>query len=155
MEKKRASQLSVVPQLTIPHILVDNEFGNGIDQFSQGRISGQPRWTQISAGEGASDQTAPSMPNLSLHEVTYQHPLSDPQSPHATSSRQGSTSGFSFELYEPEPHRQSDSRPEGNGNSSPLEARDMLDGSIWTESIRRSATLRQHDQGSYRFGDLR
>ncbi|KAG5914788.1 hypothetical protein E4U61_005325 [Claviceps capensis] len=155
MEKKRASQLSVVPQLTIPHILVDNEFGNGIDQISQGRIGGQPRWTQISAGEGASDQTAPSIPNLSLHEATYQHPLSDPQSPHATSSRQGSTSGFSFELYEPEPHRQSDPRPEGNGDSNPIEARDMLDDSIWTESIRRSATLRQRDQGSHRFGDLR
>ncbi|KAG5980536.1 hypothetical protein E4U55_003925 [Claviceps digitariae] len=154
MEKKRASRLSTIPQLTIPHILVNNEFSDGISEESHGHTSEQPRWTHLSAGEGAGHNDAPSITDLSLHEITYQHPLSDPQSPQAPTSRQGSTSGFSFELYEPEAD-QSGSQPVDNDRSSPIEARDMLDDSIWMESIRRSATLRQHERGSYRFGDLK
>ncbi|KAG6036663.1 hypothetical protein E4U41_005561 [Claviceps citrina] len=154
MEKKRASRMSMVPQFTIPHILVDNEIGDGTIQGSHGRSSEQPRWTHISAEEGASPVEALSTTDLSLHEITFQHPLSNSQSPLAPTSPQGSTSGFSFELYEPEAHHQVGSEPGDPDPSTPMEARDMLDDSIWMESIRRSASLRRHDKTSYRFGDL-
>ncbi|KAG6016790.1 hypothetical protein E4U43_003101, partial [Claviceps pusilla] len=154
MDKKRASRLLTIPQLTIPHILVNNEFGDGISEDSHGRTNEQPGWTPLSTGEGASDDNAPSITDLGVQEITHQHPLSDPQSPQAPASRQGSTSGFSFELYEPEDQHELDSQPVGNDRSSPIEARDMLDDSVWMESIRRSATIRRHEKGSYRFGDL-
>ncbi|KAG5953359.1 hypothetical protein E4U53_005835 [Claviceps sorghi] len=156
METKRASRLSTMPQLTIPHILVNDESDDGISAESRGRTSEQPQWTHLSAGGDAVQNDAPSSTDLSRHEMTYQHPLSDPQSPLASTSRQGSTSGFSFELYEPEAEQEFGSQPVGNDRSSPSasEARDMLDDSIWMESIRRSATLRRHDKGSHRLGDL-
>ncbi|KAG5930018.1 hypothetical protein E4U42_003321 [Claviceps africana] len=156
MEKKRASRLSTTPQLTIPHILVNNEFGDGISAESHARTTEPPRWTHLSAEEDALQNDAPSSTDLSLHEITYQHPLSDPQSPQAPTSRQGSTSGFSFELYEPEAEHPLGPQPVGNdrSSSSASEARDMLDDSVWMESIRRSASLRRNKRGSQGFGDL-
>ncbi|KAG8409486.1 calcium channel protein [Metarhizium acridum] len=61
MEKKRASRMSVIPQLAIPHIFVDEELGGDLTK-NQGRDTAfpeQPRWTQLSVGEGAGQQ-APS-----------------------------------------------------------------------------------------------
>ncbi|GAB0137777.1 hypothetical protein EsDP_00006030 [Epichloe bromicola] len=155
MENKQASRMPIIPQVTIPHILVDDESGDGISQRSQRRSGEQPRWTHLSAGEGTSQYNAPSSTELSLHDTTYQHPLSHPQSSQVAHSRQESTSGFSFELYEPEAQQKFVFEPNGQDCSvSPLEARDMLDDSIWMKSIRRSATLRRPERGSYRFGDL-
>jgi hypothetical protein len=157
MEKKHASRMSVIPQLAIPHILVDDDVG-GVSMNNQGddtSAADQPRWTQLSIGEGAGQQGIPSQTDLSLHDITYQHPLGHPRSSQTATSRQDSSSGFSFELYEPEPQNQDASHASRRGSAiSPTEARDILDDSVWMESIRRSATLRRPDRGSYRFGDL-
>ncbi|KAK2609041.1 calcium channel protein [Conoideocrella luteorostrata] len=155
MEKKRASRMSIIPQLTIPHILVDDEASDNVHRVNEDHTSEQPRWTHLSTGEGASRQDTSHSADLSLHETIYQHPLSYPQSSQTTAPRQGSTSGFSFELYEVDNQNQNVPQSGGHGSAvSPTEARDMLDDSVWMESIRRSATLRRPDRGSYRFGDL-
>ncbi|EFZ03172.1 ion transporter [Metarhizium robertsii] len=157
MEKKRASRMSVIPQLAIPHILVDDKLGGNLTK-NQGRDAAfpeQPRWTQLSAGEGAGQQAPSESTHLSLHDAVYEHPLSHPRSSQTTTSRQDTSFGFSFELYEPEFHTPDVSQGSRRGSAtSPMEARDMLDDSVWMESIRRSATLRKPDRGSYRFGDL-
>lgn len=154
METKRASRISIIPQLIIPHILVDNESRNSISQDSHRRTSEQPRWTHLSAGDGASAYDAPSTADLTLHDTRYHHPLSDPQSSQLPTSPQGRTSGLSFELHEPEALSQLGSQPSSRDSSRPVEVQEMLDDSIWVESIRRSATSRRHNAGSYRFGDL-
>lgn len=156
MEKKHASRMSAIPQLTIPHILVDEPSGGFMkDQGKDAASEDQPRWTQLSVGEGTGHYTETGQTDLSLHDTTYQHPLTYPRSSQTSAPRQGSTSGFSFELYEPEAHNQEASHTNNRGSAvSPTEAQDMLDDSVWMESIRRSATLRRPDRGSYRFGDL-
>ncbi|OAA39161.1 cation channel family protein [Metarhizium rileyi] len=155
MEKKRASRMSAVPQLIIPHILVDNELSGRLTQIQGGDMSPADRWTQLSVEEGTGQQVAFEPADLSLQETVYEHPLSHPRSSQTTASRQDSTSGFSFELYEPEPPSQDVSQASRRESvTAPMEARDMIDDSLWMESIRRSATLRKTDRGSYRFGEL-
>lgn len=156
MEKKRASRMTAIPQLTIPHILVDDDLDiQENNQRNDTDLTTQPRWTQLSAGEGLGQQLISTQTDLSLHDTAYHHPLNHPRSSETAASRQGSTSGFSFELYEPESQSQDVSPGNRRGSAvSPTETRDMLDDSVWMESIRRSATLRRPDRGSYRFGDI-
>lgn len=129
MERKRASRTSGAPQLTIPDILVNDgssDEGNKPFELDDGPVA---RWTHLSVGEGAGQELS-----------TGRHPLSD-----ARSSRLGATSGFSFELHESEGGEgQGSEQARRRGSAvSPSQARDMLDGSVWVESIRRSATLRR------------
>ncbi|KXX81687.1 Calcium-channel protein cch1 [Madurella mycetomatis] len=101
--------------------------------------------------------------DLSSYDTSYGHPLAGPR----TSSRQATTptatgptsrrdqhlSTFSFELPEPgeAPGDGGDEATtlERRGSSvDPALVRDMLDDSVWVESIRRSATMRKSGWGS-------
>ncbi|KJZ71205.1 hypothetical protein HIM_09411 [Hirsutella minnesotensis 3608] len=161
IERKRASRLAGVPDLTIPDILVDADGSDG-----EGRRSFNPnpneasgvRWTHLSVGEGGGQHLrSGSMTEASTSGSAYQHPLSQPRSPLPATTRPGQTSGFSFELYEPEqgpPSQDSRSAAQRDSAVSPTPARDILDDSVWMDSIRRSATLRRVDQSSPRYGNL-
>lgn len=114
--------------------------------------------------------------DLSLHDTAYAHPLSFPISTGSGSGSSGnnlspdsaaagyhhrvSPSTFSFELQQP-----GGSGLGGQGGAggsaeapaagrlddsvSPAQVRDMLDHSVWGQSIRRSATVRRGDWASY------
>ncbi|POR35383.1 Calcium-channel protein cch1 [Tolypocladium paradoxum] len=163
MERKRASRMSGVPELTIPDILVDDDGGDDDDDGDERTRSFKPeegsvaRWAHLSVGEGAGRQSRMSTAtDVTQPDAAYQHPLSYPRSPASTTaSHLGTTSGFSFELYEPDGQGQGSGQASRRGSAvSPSQARDMLDDSVWMESIRRSATLRRPERGSYRYGDV-
>lgn len=153
MERKRAGRMAAVPQLDIPDILVDDE---AISDDSTKSATSQrmddhrstQRWSwAISPGDRASP------------EQSYQHPLSAPRLSPTSPTRQGSRTGYNFE-FQPPPSDEPENRgPAGSesarfaraAGSSMIE--DMLDDSVWVESIRRSATLRRSERGSYRYGD--
>ncbi|KAF4510443.1 hypothetical protein G6O67_002330 [Ophiocordyceps sinensis] len=157
-ERKYVSRVSGLPKLAIPDILVDADSSD-----DEGRNPFRPeegsavRWTHLSVGEGAGQETRPSIATDAAGERTghHQHPLSRPRSPPPTMPSQGATSGFSFELYEPEGRHHGKDDRQGTGRESLVSpwARDMLDDSVWTESIRRSVTLRRPEKGSPRYGD--
>ncbi|KHN98590.1 cation channel family protein [Metarhizium album ARSEF 1941] len=156
MEEKRASRMSAIPQLTIPHILVDDEPGGESNEGGTMTFTQQPRSTKLSREEGAGQQVTLESTDLSLHDTAYEHPLSQPRTSRTSAPREDTGSGFSFELYESEFQIQDVPQASRGGSAtSPVEARDILDDSIWMESIRRSATLRRPNRGAYRFGDLR
>lgn len=155
MRNKYASRLTTIPQLQIPHILVDDEFSDQVKQRDGNPLGEEPRWTQLSAREGDGKLATCSPTDLTLGDAEHQHPLSQPQLGQSASTRQGSVSAFSFELDEPGTDPQPASPSSRNGSIvSATDARNMLDDSVWMESIRRSATLRRPERGSYRFGDL-
>ncbi|KAJ6445532.1 protein phosphatase 2A regulatory subunit cdc55 [Purpureocillium lavendulum] len=165
MDRKRASRMSGVPELTIPDIFVDDE---GVEGRSETEAEGASRsfkadegsvarWTHLSVGEGGSGhQGRRSMDaDPTQRDGSYEHPLSLPRLSVSTGAPQETNSGFSFELYEPEGQGPNSAHSSRRGSAvSPTQARDMLDDSIWMESIRRSATLRRPEGGSYRYGDL-
>lgn len=162
MERKRAARMSGVPELTIPDILVDDDGGDDDDDDRGSRTkSFKPeegsvaRWTHLSVGEGVGQQAQMSTATEATQgDTAYQHPLSYPRSPASTTaSNQGATSGFSFELYEPDGQGQGAEQARRGSAVSPSQALDMLDDSVWMESIRRSATLRRPERGSHRYGD--
>lgn len=158
MEMQRASRMSLTSPIAIPQILVEDQHdqpGHGTSRRDNVHGLEQPRWTQLATREESRRQVDSNSSDTSPGETTFQHPLSHPESSQSNEMRQGSTSGFSFELYEPEYNDPERSPPKQHqGMVGPSEAREMLDDSIWMESIRRSATLRRTGRGSYRFGDL-
>ncbi|RDA83976.1 hypothetical protein CP532_0430 [Ophiocordyceps camponoti-leonardi (nom. inval.)] len=131
MERKMASRMAGVPELQVPDILLgeDGHDGSKLPKSEEGSAT---QWMRLSVAEGAE-------PNNDGDWMGNQHPLSCPRSSVALKTGQGVTSGFSFEFYEPE------SRQDGwnERELSPSQARDMVDESVWVDSIRRSATLRR------------
>ncbi|KAL3961588.1 hypothetical protein ACCO45_003111 [Purpureocillium lilacinum] len=165
MDRKRASRMSGVPQLTIPDIFIDDDEieghlesdGDGAGRAFKPDEGSVARWTHLSVGEGGSGQQARRSldADTAPREGPYEHPLSLPRLSVSTGAQAETTSGFSFELYEPEDAAPSSAQTSRRGSAvSPTQARDMLDDSVWMESIRRSATLRRPERGSYRYGDL-
>lgn len=155
MERKRAGRMTAIPQLDIPDILVDDD-----EAENQASAPGQRSpvsWaatTHLSVdGSHTQHRSWTGSTDLSVHDAAYQqHPLSYPRSTPSSPARQTARSGFSFELQEPDSQ---DRRSSDAGSVvSPAQVRDMLDDSVWAESIRRSATLRRSEQGSDRYGDL-
>ncbi|PNY29300.1 Calcium-channel protein cch1 [Tolypocladium capitatum] len=159
MERKRASRMSGVPELTIPDILVDGGGGDGDDDGDERTRSFMPeegsvaRWAHLSVGDGAGRQTRMSTAtDATQPDGAYQHPLSYPRSPASTTaSHKGTTSGLGLSLELKEPDGQASRR---GSAVSPSQVRDMLDDSVWMESIRRSATLRRPEKGSYGHRDV-
>jgi voltage-dependent calcium channel len=151
MEQKRSARMTAIPQLGIPDILVDDE-----DDHDGG---GQPRGPGAGGGNTSSallraedarahHRSWSGSADLSLHDTNYAHPLSFPPASPASPGHQQSNSAISFELQETGPGSGENSR---RGSAvSPAQVRDMLDDSVWVESIRRSATVRRSDWGSYR-----
>ncbi|ERS98024.1 hypothetical protein HMPREF1624_06197 [Sporothrix schenckii ATCC 58251] len=110
--------------------------------------------------------------DISLHDTNYAHPLSAPRtgglsSPTSSGGLQPqrhhyNSSAFSFELQEPSAQFEADGSRRGSAVSamsgasgmsgvsgvSPGLVREMLDDSVWVESIRRSATQRRSGWGT-------
>lgn len=163
MERKRAARVSGVPLLTVPNILVVNDSQFEGDDEGMGRSfkAGErpaARWTHLSVGEGGSGHQGRKSTDTgsTRHGGSHQHPLSLPRLSLSTGAHQCATSGFSFELYESESQgqglRQSSQRR--GSTVGPTQARDLLDDSVWMESIRRSATMRRLERGSSRYSNL-
>jgi len=176
--------MTAIPQLDIPHILVDDE-----DDRAPGAAGSQqpgPPQNQRPAMHARNTSTfllpedARQQPSqhhrswsgtsvdISLHDTNYGHPLSmprqaaSPSTPGAGSHRYN-TSAFSFELQDPAYASYDDADPyaqqqqpgqrDGTGSNdssrrasavSPAQLREMLDDSVWLDSIRRSATQRRN-----------
>ncbi|KAG7111545.1 hypothetical protein HYQ44_009740 [Verticillium longisporum] len=149
-ERKQAGRMTAVPQLDIPHIFVDDEDGSK-QQTPTIRQSGQGKSTLLSAEDadrahhrswsGSSDLQGPGL------DGGYQHPLSFPRSGPSSPSHQSATSAFSFELQEPGLGSGENSRR--TSAVSPAQVSNILDDSVWVESIRRSATVRKPDWSNY------
>ncbi|PKS07867.1 hypothetical protein jhhlp_006475 [Lomentospora prolificans] len=164
MERKRAGRMAAVPQLGIPDILVDDEEISSSEDGSTGNVTEvHPIATSLGAdGLRSSQRWSWAMgpgDSRASYEHGYQHPLSAPRLSPTSPTHHGPRSGFNFELQTPS-GEESDARMSASNDanrharvtgSSAVE--DMLDDSVWVESIRRSATLRRSDRGSYRYGD--
>lgn len=88
--------------------------------------------------------------DLSSYDTSYGHPLAGPRgsrpaAPAASPARQSQGSTFSFELTEPglvagDDADEATSLGRRGSSVDPSVVRDMLDNSVWVESLRRSAT---------------
>ncbi|KAK1757592.1 calcium-channel protein cch1 [Echria macrotheca] len=165
MELKSSARMTAVPQLGVPEILVDNE------EERADRKAGKKVDTTREAGSGANDLLSPvdthahhrswsgMSADLSSLDTSYGHPLASPRASGLTSpSHRNQPSAFSFELHEPMDGTDDidDGTRVGQRGSavSPEQVREMLDGSAWMKSIRRSATMKRNQQwgggqGSY------
>ena len=167
MERKRASRMSGVPHLTVPDILVVNDSQSESDREGSGGPlepdeGPAARWAHLSVGEDGPerrDRTSREA-GSSQRDGPYQHPLSLPRRSMSTESQQSGSSRLSFDPYEPEGQGQSQGQSQGAGQMSrrgsavsSTQARELLEDSVWMESIRRSATLRRPARGSRRYGD--
>lgn len=166
MHSRYSSRMTAIPRLDIPDIFVDD---NASQDEAGGAGPPSPRSPQSPRSpRGLSTSTHLSVDggqqrgwygteDLSSYDGAWQHPLSFPRSSPASPSHHPTPSAFSFELQEPDGP---DTAPAGTSSQrasavSPSQVRDMLDDSIWVESIRRSATIRRsQNRGSYRYGDL-
>lgn len=171
MEQKRSARMTAIPQLGIPDILVDDEDDRTGSIASGQGISTAPSqatavFLSVNSVAGSAQHhrswSGASM-DISLHDTSYAHPLSSPRSgglssPTGSSGlqpqrHQHSPSTSCFELQEPIGQLTADSRQRGSAVSaisggSPGLVSEMLDDSIWVESIRRSATQRRSGRGT-------
>ncbi|CAK7243673.1 MAG: calcium channel protein [Sporothrix thermara] len=169
MERKHAARMTAIPQLGIPDILVDAEDDTAAGAGATGGQSVSAAPVQAgSAFLSAENADGPSQHHrswsgasmdISLHDTSYAHPLSAPRTsglstPTASGGLQPhrhhlSSSALSFELQEPGAQLWADESRRGSAVSamssgvSPGLVREMLDESVWVESIRRSATQRR------------
>lgn len=149
--RKQSARMTAVPQLNIPEIMVENDLSEDETGRAESRspLSPASRPSSVDAGEprnwlGSVD--------LSLHDTSWSHPLSFPRAAPPSPTVPTQPSAFSFEIEEDEPQQPTaqarTSAPTGRESNhldptSPLQVRGMLDDSVWGESIRRSATVRQ------------
>jgi hypothetical protein len=154
MLRKHSARMTAVPQLNIPEILVENDLSD--DETGgpgpKSPLSPASRPSSVDAGEprnwlGSVD--------LSLHDTSWSHPLSFPRAAPPSPTTPAQPLAFSFEIEEDDPQEQQQpttqartSAPTGRESNhldptSPVQVRGMLDDSVWGESIRRSATVRQ------------
>jgi voltage-dependent calcium channel len=167
MEQKRSARMTGVPQLGIPDILVDDEDDRATDAGAEQSAGAAPSQMVAATFLSAEHAAGPAQHHrswsgasmdISLHDTNYAHPLSapwtgglaSPTSPGGLQPQrhQHSPSTFSFELQEPGAPSLADGSRRGSAVSavsavSPGLVREMLDDSVWVESIRRSATQRR------------
>jgi hypothetical protein len=103
--------------------------------------------------------------NQASPEAAYQHPLSFPRtstggtrpSTESISKQRSTTSGFSFELYDPDEQQEQHGKQQQHQSTTEQRSRQnsalsptissMLDESVWVDSLRRGATMRQSRHG--------
>lgn len=147
LDKKRAGRMTAVPQLDVPDIFVEDDEGrHRTPQRATVAVTLRAR-AATSMDFLAADAARPAHRSwASSNDVTnldaqYEHPLSLPRTPPSMPGYRPETSAFSFELQEPGTVSGQSSR---RGSSvSPAQVRELLDDSVWVESIRRSATIRK------------
>ncbi|TDZ22128.1 Calcium-channel protein cch1 [Colletotrichum orbiculare MAFF 240422] len=152
IDLRKSARMTAIPQLDIPHILVDDDelrrksspvAGTGQTRSAlltvdDANKSLNKSWS--AQGQGPTD--------VSSNDADYQHPLSFPRSGASTPGHHSTHSAFSFELQE---GGQSSAHSSRRGSAvspvqspvSPAQVSNMLDDSIWLESIRRTATVRK------------
>lgn len=164
MEIKRSARMTGIPQLDVPEIMVDNEEDRAAGR-SNSYQGGGATSTPLSPGAGdflsADDAHAHHRSwsnvsaDLSSYDTSYGHPLAGPRASGPVSpSHRAQPSGFSFELNETPPDYDPANEDDGGGTRgsigsaghrgsavSPAQVREMLDDSVWMDSIRRSATM--------------
>ncbi|KAL7929110.1 calcium permeable channel [Trichoderma chlorosporum] len=148
MERKRASRMTTIPQLRIPDILVEDDE----DDSLSGRADAQ--MSHLSLGSSGDGHRKSAWPPESIADGAMQsHPLDFPRSSLSANEENRGISTFSFELETPDVREASVAELERPVDSNLESVQDMVDGSVWIDSIRRSATLRSTDR-SYRYDDL-
>lgn len=170
MDVKRSARMAGIPQLGVPEILVDDEEGRSgrnaaARSLNRQTTSGFPArsptgslnsGTLLSADDARSHHRTwtGASPDLSAFDTSYgQHPLGSPRSPDAASPgghnhhRAGQPSAFSFDLQEVSDGGGSSTRSSRRNSVNAENVREMLDDSVWMDSIRRSATVRRGDWG--------
>jgi voltage-dependent calcium channel len=134
--------------LDVPDIFIEDDAGQRPPQRATVAASPRARAATTSADFlTASDAVRPqhrswaSSTDISNHDASYDHPLSLPRISTSMPGHRHENSAFSFELQEPGISSGENSR---RGSSvSPAQVRELLDDSVWVESIRRSATIRK------------
>ncbi|UKZ73451.1 hypothetical protein TrVFT333_001098 [Trichoderma virens FT-333] len=116
----------------------------------------EAKMSHLSLGADEDGHRKSAWPPESIADGAMQsHPLGFPRSSLSANEETGGISAFSFELETPDIRESTVAeleRPVDNSNLDSVQ--DMLDGSVWIDSIRRSATLRTTDRNSYRYDDL-
>lgn len=143
---RKSARMTAIPQLDIPHILVDDDEPQRKSSPVAG--TGQTRSALLTVDDAHKSWSASGSTDMSSHDADYQHPLSFPRSGPTTPGHQSTHSAFSFELQE---GGQSSAQSSRRGSAvspvqspvSPAQVNNMLDDSIWLESIRRTATVRK------------
>lgn len=156
-DRQRASRMTTIPQLSVPEIFVDDDDDDDGDQTQDIQPQQRPEvpsFGQSTSPDDAGSERSTPTANVPSQDTGYQHPLSYPRSSLST-SHHATSSGFSFELYEPDIQGSGSGEMVRRGSSvSQTSTRGMLDDSVWVESIRRSTTLRRSDRDHYRYGYL-
>lgn len=147
MEKKRSARMTAIPQLDVPDIFVDDEDDRKRAAQQRTTMAAPPGSAASSDFLAVSDAARPqhrswaSGTDISTYDSTQAHPLSLPRASPSMPGPRSHASAFSFELQDSRPNSGENSR---RGSSvSPAQVRELLDDSVWVESIRRSATIRQ------------
>jgi voltage-dependent calcium channel len=142
--------MTAVPQLDVPDIFVeDNDNKQKSPQRATVAVTPRSRAATTSSdflsAPGAVVRPAyhswNSSTDVLVQDDSYVHPLSLPRTSPSMPGHRHENSAFSFELQEPGPASGENSR---RGSSvSPAQVKDLLEDSVWVESIRRSATVRK------------
>ncbi|XWW93242.1 hypothetical protein V2A60_001174 [Cordyceps javanica] len=152
MNMKRSARMTMVPQLSVPEILVDDEESIAETVAAASNSTNRPLLPSLNTNLETPRRPSVWAGELSPRDSTTQHPLSFPRTSGGGLSPPASPMRTSFQLSP------SDASNAGNDRRdrslSPAQARGMLDDSVWVESIRRSKTLRHSDKTAYRYGDL-
>ena len=156
MDRKRSSRMASVPQIDIPDIYVDDgddgDDGKAKKEFDEyDNAPASPVSPTHLSVDGASPGHARGLSaqsNSAWRVSGANHPLSFPRSASSTPSPPGTPSGFGFEIQDTSPRRRSGELSRPTSAVSPSQARDMLEDSVWLDSIRRSTTKRRSERGS-------
>lgn len=151
MDKKRSARMTVVPQLDVPEIFVDDESDRARAR-EDARVVQQCTTLAVPLTPVAADFLSVSDTarpqhrswsqgaDISTYDTTQSHPLSAPRAAPTTPGGRPESSTYSFDIQEnitPNVHERHGSEV------TPTQVRSFLDDSVWAESIRRSATVRK------------
>ncbi|KAJ4151327.1 hypothetical protein LMH87_012034 [Akanthomyces muscarius] len=152
MNMKRAARMTMVPQLSVPEILVDDEEPDVDTAVGASGKTNRPLLPSLNTNVETPKRPSVWAGEISPRDSGTQHPLSFPRTSGGGISPPASPMRTSFQLS---PSDASNAEADRRGRSlSPAQARGMLDDSVWVESIRKSKTLRRSDKTSYRYGDI-
>ncbi len=152
MNMKRSARMTMVPQLSVPEILVDDEESNVDTAVGTSNKTNRPLLPSLNTNMETPKRPSAWAGEVSPRDSSTQHPLSFPRTSGGGISPPASPMRTSFQLS---PSDASNADADRRGRSlSPAQARGMLDDSVWVESIRKSKTLRRSDKTAYRYGDL-
>lgn len=167
MERKRAGRMEGIPQLGVPDIYVDDNGRSG--GASEGDFSGERgskkrypatnlRVEDAASGQSSDNRSSWDSSSRKSADRSYQHPLGAPRTaPSSPKHHHQSGSAFSFDLETPAGEQTETGPPGGDirrqtSLGGPSRVQDMLDDSVWVESIRRSTTIKRSQRTSYRYG---